>query len=168
MIKVTETRMPGVLKINRDIFRDDRGFQFEVYNRQDFFAAGITTDFIQDNISYSKINVLRGLHGDDETWKLLSCLFGELYFVVVNYDPNSKYFGRWQSFNLTPQNNTQILVPPKHLNGHLVMSDEAVFHYKLSEYYKGAENQFSVQWNDPRFNISWPTEKPELSPRDGG
>ena len=168
MIKVAETRLPGVLKINRDIFQDNRGFQFEVYNRQDFFAAGIPIDFIQDNISCSKRNVLRGLHGDNATWKLLSCLSGELFFVVVNYDQDSKYFGQWQSFILNPQNNTQVLVPPKHLNGHLVMSDQAVFHYKLSEYYKGAENQFSVRWNDPRFNINWPTENPILSPRDGG
>jgi len=168
MIEVSKTKLPGVLKIRRQFFQDPRGFQFEIYNRRDYFKKGMVVDFVQDNISCSKRNVLRGLHGDIQTWKLISCLFGKLFFVVANYDPSSKDFGRWQSFILTPKNNLQILVPPRHLNGHLIMSDQAIFHYKLSEYYSGAENQFSVRWNDSRFDIKWPVDNPILSQRDSG
>lgn len=167
VVKVAETRLPGVLIIEPEIFSDHRGFQFEIYNQKEYLANKIPI-LIHDRIAYSKKNVLRGLHGDGETWKLAMCLFGKIFLVVVNYDRGSEYFGQWESFTLVPENGCQILIPPNYLNGHLVLSDQAGFYYKWSEYYKGAENQFSVRWNDPRFNIKWPTDKPELSSRDGG
>ena len=86
---------------------------------------------IMINFQYQK-NVLRGLHGDSKTWKLISCVYGEIFFVVVNYDKKSKNFGKHKSFKLSHKNNQQILVPPNYLNGFLCLSENCVLHYKLS------------------------------------
>lgn len=166
MIKVLPTTLPRVLKIERYAFNDHRGIYSEIYKRQEYFDAGITVEFIEQNFSFSRRDVLRGLHGDSKTWKLVSCLYGELYLVVLNYDEVSSSFGRWESFVLTPQNRLQVLIPPKHANGHLILSGWAMFHYNQSEYYIDRNNQFTVKWNDPRFNIHWPIDNPILSKRD--
>ena len=110
--------------------------------------------------------VLRGLHGDDETWKLVSCVYGRLYLVVVDCREGEESFGRWEAFNITARNRRQVLVPPNFGNGHLVLSDQGIFHYKQSSYYP--TDQFSYRWDDPRFEIFWPVDKPILSQRDGG
>jgi dTDP-4-dehydrorhamnose 3,5-epimerase len=109
--------------------------------------------------------VLRGIHGDTETWKLISCLYGKFYLVVVNHEEASPGFGRWQAFLLSDRSRRQVLVPPKHGNGHLVLSDKAIFHYKQSTYYN-PRTQFTLLWNDPRLNIWWPLKNPILSRRD--
>ena len=115
--------------------------------------------------SVSKKHVLRGIHGDQKTWKLISCLGGEFLLVVVNNDENSPQFKKWESFTLTENNNIQILVPPKFGNGHLVLTDRAIFHYKQSTYYN-PKGQFTIRWNDPEYNIWWPIRNPILSQRD--
>lgn len=166
-IKVSKTNLPGVLKIKRYAHEDSRGIYGEIYRKKEYFKAGITVDFVEQDFSFSRQGVLRGLHGDAKTWKLISCPYGELYIVVLNYDKTSSFFGKWQSFLLTPQNRLQILIPPRHANGHLVISDWAMFHYNQSEYYTDGKNQFTVKWNDPRFTIIWPTNNPILSERDG-
>ena len=158
--------LPDVIVIERNVFPDPRGFNTEIYSEKDYSDKGINIKFVEQTMSCSKKNVLRGVHGDDETWKLISCLYGEVYFVVINYNHKSKYFGRWQSFTLSPHNGLQVLVPPNYGNGHIVLTDQAVFHYNRSAYYKGLGNQFTVKWNDPRFNISWPIKNPILSKRD--
>ena len=168
MIEVSETSLPEVLKVVRPIFRDHRGIYTEEYNEQEYFNAGIRTKWVSNTSSLSPHKTLRGLHGDPKTWKLATCLCGEVYFVVLNYDPSSPYYGKWESFVLTPQNGLQVLVPPMHGNAHLVLSSEALFDYYQSEYYIDGSNQFSVKWNDPRFNISWPITNPILSDRDKG
>lgn len=165
MVKVSKTRLEGVLKIEPYIFEDFRGQFAEIYNKQLYKDSGIDVKFVQDDISVSTRGVLRGIHGDRQTWKLLSCLYGKLYFVVVNCDTNSKNFGKWQSFILSDNNRLQILVPPKCGNAYFVLSDMAVFHYKQSTYYN-REKQFTYKWNEPRFNIWWPINNPILSQRD--
>lgn len=165
---VIKTSLPGILKIERSVFKDHRGFYSEAYNEQEYRQHGIDTKFVAVDYSLSRRGVLRGLHGDTKTWKLISCAFGEIYFVVLNYDPNSKFFGKWESFKLSDENGLQILVPPLYGNGHLAISDKIVFHYLQSEYYYGQENQFVIAWNDSKFNISWPIENPILSKRDSG
>lgn len=165
MITVTKTQLEGVLMIKPEVFEDFRGQYVETYNEELYVKNGISVKFIQDDISVSSKNVLRGLHGDEKTWKLVSCLYGKFYFVVVNCDKTSKDFGKWQSFLLSAENRIQILVPPKHGNGHLVLSDLAIFNYKQSENYDGA-SQFSYKWNDPAFNVWWPIKNPILSQRD--
>ena len=109
--------------------------------------------------------MLRGIHGDTVTWKLVSCLYGKIYLLAVNYDETSPEFGKWTSFTLSDQTRQQVLIPPKFGNGHLVLSDKAVFHYKLSSYYDGA-SQFSIAFDDPRFDFWWPVKNPLRSRRD--
>ena len=165
MIKVLKTKLKGVLQIFPDIFGDLRGQFVETYNEELYKKNGINVRFVQDDISVSTKNVLRGIHGDNKTWKLLSCLYGKLYFVVVNCDENSKDFGKWQSFILSDTNRQQILVPPKYGNAYLVLSKKAIFTYKQSEYYN-PKRQSTYKWNDSRFKIKWPIKNPILSERD--
>lgn len=132
---VEKTQLDGVLLIKPDIAEDFRGSYIETYNEAEYQAHGIPQHFIQDDISISTKGVLRGLHGDGETWKLISCMYGRFYFVVVNCDEASPDFGKWQSFILSAENRHQVLVPPKHGNGHLVLSEETIFHYKQTTYY---------------------------------
>ena len=165
-LQVTRTTLDGVLLITPStIFEDFRGTYVETYNEKLYTEAGITIRFVQDDISTSRRNVLRGIHGDPETWKLISCLHGEFYLVVLNYDSESPQFGQWESFTLSDRNRLQVLVPPKFGNGHAVLSESALFHYKQSTYYNRA-TQFTVLWDDPRFKIRWPVERPILSKRD--
>lgn len=168
MIKVFKTSLPGVLKIERFAFEDHRGIYAEIYQKQKYFAAGITIDFVEQGFSCSAKNVLRGMHGDAKTWKLVCCTYGKFYLAVLNYDKKSSAYGKWESFALTPGNRLQILIPPRHANGHFILSDMANFHYNQSEYYTDGKNQFTVRWDDPRFNIRWPIANPILSKRDGG
>lgn len=164
-MEVEKTQLDGVLLIKPHIFEDFRGEYVETFNEEEYFAKGITCKFIQDDISVSTHNVLRGIHGDAETWKLISCLHGKFYFVVVNCDLESPDFGKWQSFTLSDKNRWQVLVPPKHGNGHLVLSESTIFHYKQTTYYN-PKGQFTYTWNDPKLNIWWPVKTPIISRRD--
>jgi dTDP-4-dehydrorhamnose 3,5-epimerase len=164
-MEVTPTELDGVLLIKPSIFEDFRGEYVEIYNLDEYRDKGITCSFVQDDISISSQNVLRGIHGDNETWKLISCMFGKFYFVVVNCDTESPNFGKWQSFTLSDKNRWQVLVPPKYGNGHLVMSSMTIFHYKQTTYYN-PKGQFTYAWNDPRLNIWWPIKNPIISRRD--
>ena len=165
MIHVLKTKLSPVVLIQPEVFRDARGENFEVYNDGVYKENGIPINFVQDNVSVSKRHVLRGIHGDVKTYKLVTCLYGELCVVVVNCDPASKDFGMWESFRLSDKNKLQVLIPPKFGNAHLVLSDKAVFYYKWSEYFK-PYGQFSYRWDDPRFGITWPIKRPILSERD--
>lgn len=160
-----KTKLDGVLLIKLDVFEDHRGEYVETYNEELYRKNGIDVKFIQDDISVSTKNVLRGIHGDSETWKLISCLYGKFYLVVVNCDVDSGNFGKWQSFVLSDRNRLQVLVPPKYGNAHLILSDKAIFHYKQSTYYDPTK-QFTYKWNDPKLDIWWPIKNPILSQRD--
>lgn len=164
-MEVCKTKLEGVLLIKPDIFEDFRGCYVETYNEKIYKENGIMVDFVQDDISVSTKDVLRGIHGDTKTWKLISCLYGKFYFVVVNCDEASSNFGQWQSFILSAENRHQVLVPPKHGNAHLVLSDETIFHYKQNTYYDPT-GQFTYKWDDARLNIWWPVKNPILSQRD--
>ncbi len=168
LFEAAETQLSGVkLLTPATIFEDFRGSYIELYNRQLFQAAGIDHDFIQDDISTSSKHVLRGVHGDARTWKLISCLYGSFYLVVVNNDPSSSQYRKWQGFTLSDRNRLQVLVPPKFGNGHVVLSDSAIFHYKQTSDYD-RESQFTIVWNDPELDIWWPISSPILSRRDQG
>lgn len=148
-------------------FEDFRGSYVEIYNRGIFRAAGVDQDFVQDDISSSSRHVLRGIHGDNKTWKLISCLYGSFYLVVVNNDPSSDQYRMWQGFTLSDRNRLQVLVPPNFGNGHVVLTDFAIFHYKQTSDYD-RESQFTIVWDDPHFGIWWPISSPILSQRDQG
>lgn len=167
-LEIQHTKLNKVLLIKSPtVFEDFRGVYVETYNKQLYQEAGIGIDFVQDDISMSSRHVLRGIHGDQETWKLISCLHGKFYLVVVDWDSDSPQYGQWVSFTLSDQNHMQVLVPPKHGNGHLVLSETAIFSYKQTTYYNRA-GQFTLQWNDPQLNIWWPVSNPILSQRDLG
>jgi len=166
-MEVVKTKLKDVLLIKPDIFEDHRGFYVQTYNEELYKKNGVNVDFVQDDISISSKNVLRGIHGDSKTWKLISCLKGRIYVVIVNCDENSKQFGKWQSFILSDINRHQILVPPKFGTSHLVLSEEAMFYYKQSAYYNPSVlKQFTYKWNDPKLKIWWPIKNPILSQRD--
>jgi len=162
---IENTSLQGVKKIILTSFEDFRGTYTEIYNKDFFNENQINLNFIQDDISISKKNVLRGLHGDQKTWKLITCLHGEFQLIVANNDPDSDQFRKWESFNLSFDNKIQILVPPKYGNGHLVKSDFCIFHYKQNTQYD-RQGQFTIKWNDKNFDFKWQVEKPILSQRD--
>jgi dTDP-4-dehydrorhamnose 3,5-epimerase len=164
MIWIKRTDLDGVLIVTPDTQSlDHRGMNVESFNDREYECLG--TKFIVDSISSSRKDVLRGIHGDSRTTKLISVLFGEIYFVVVNLDKDSPQYTQSESFYLSASNYRQILVPPKFGNAHLVISDYAVFSYKLSAEYD-RDSQFSVHWNTPMLDIWWPSKKPILSERD--
>jgi len=164
-MEVFTTDLYDVLLIKTKVFEDFRGEYLEIFNEELYRKKGITIKFVEDDISVSTQHVLRGIHGDGETWKLISCLYGKFYLVVVNCDTDSANFGKWQSFVLSDKNRDQILIPPKYGNGHLVLSTRTIFHYKQSNYYN-PKGQFTYKWDDPALNIRWPIKYPILSQRD--
>ncbi len=165
MIEVCKAELEGVLLIKPTFFEDYRGEYLELYNEKLYKSKGIDIDFVEDDVSIATRGVIKGIHGDSTTWKLISCLHGKFFLAVINYDQGSKGFGKWQSFVLSEVNKHQVLVPPKYGNGHLCVSEKSIFHYKQSAYYDHTK-QFSIKWNDPRFNILWPIKDPILSERD--
>ena len=165
MIKIINAQLEGVRVIKIFPFHDFRGKYVETYNEKEYIEAGINIKFIQDDYSISHKDILRGLHGDNETWKLVSCPLGSFILAVINFDRNSKQYLKWETFELNEENHMQVLIPPKFANGHLVLSDRAMFNYKQSTYYV-PNQQFSLRWNDPKIGIKWPIINPILSERD--
>ena len=153
-----------IKKIKNNSFKDHRGYYWTSWKKNIINKI----KFNHDKFSLSKKNVLRGLHGDTKTWKLVSCPYGKFLLVVVDCNKKSKNYLKWQSWILSHENSLQILIPPNYANGHLCLSDCCLFHYKLSYKgsYFGVSKQFSLKWNDPKLNIKWPIKKPILSLRD--
>ena len=124
--------------------------------------------FKHDKFSESKGNVLRGIHGDSKSWKLVTCVYGEIQQVVVDCREGSSTHLKWEKFIINNSNQISILIPPQMGNSYYVSSKDAVYHYKLA--YDGGyidtDSQFSIKWNDDRISIDWPTDKPILSERD--
>lgn len=124
--------------------------------------------FKHDKFSNSKKNVLRGIHGDKKSWKLVTCVYGEIQQVVVDMRQDSASYKKWQSFNISKNNQQIILIPPNMGNAYYVKSSEAVYHYKLA--YNGdyidADEQFTLSWNDKSIGIEWTSDDPVLSNRD--
>jgi dTDP-4-dehydrorhamnose 3,5-epimerase len=164
-MQIEKTQLDGVLLIKHDVFEDFRGQYVEIYNEEIYHKHGVDVKFVQDDISVSSRHVLRGIHGDAETWKLVSCLHGAFYLMVVNNDRNSAQYRRWQGFTLSDTNRHQVVVPPLFGNGHVVLSEKAIFHYKQNTYYN-PRGQFTIIWNDPEFGMWWPIKAPILSRRD--
>lgn len=164
-MKIEKTKLDGVLSITHDVFEDHRGYYSEIYNKDIFKDHNIDVEFIQDDISVSYKNVFRGIHGDRKTWKLISCLFGSFYLVVVNNIDGHSEFLQYESFLLSQKNRRQILVPPGFGNGHLVLSETAIFHYKQNTNYDRS-SQFTIKWNDDRLNIWFPHTNFIISQRD--
>ena len=167
-MNVSQTELDGVLEITPPTnFQDFRGDYVEIYNERIYKESGIDYHFIQDDISVSRKHVLRGIHGDSDTAKLVTCLHGAFYLIVVNNDPNSTQYRKWQSFSMSDKERKQILIPPKFGNGHVVLTESAIFHYKQTTEYDRT-GQFTIAWNDPEWDLWWPIANPITSVRDRG
>jgi len=153
--------------ISPDVFKENRGAIWTSYEQTEYEATlGLT--FNHDKFSISKKNVLRGIHGDAKTWKLISCPLGDITVVLADMREESPFYLKHEMFRLHEENRIQILVPPMIGNSFYVHSETAVYFYKLS--YQGAYadfgDQFTIAWNDSRLGIEWPCEAPILSDRD--
>lgn len=152
-----ETGLPGVLVIEPTVFGDARGYFMETFQKEEFAAAGITDEFVQDNQSKSSRGVLRGLHFQKEhtQGKLVRVTKGEVFDVAVDCRPNSAAFGKWVGVTLSEENKKQFYVPKGFAHGFLVLSDEAEFCYKCTDYYDPTA-EGGIPYNDPTVNVEWP------------
>jgi len=166
-VKVFPTDLEGVLVIEPQVHRDDRGFFADTFHAPRYAAAGVDATFIQDNHSRSVKNTLRGLHSQLERpqAKLLRVLRGAIFDVVVDVRVGSPTFKRWISVELSDENFRQIFVPVGFAHGFCVLSDVAEVEYKCSDVYQ-AGDELGLAWNDPEIGVKWPTDQPLLSPKD--
>jgi dTDP-4-dehydrorhamnose 3,5-epimerase len=163
------TEINGIYILTPSISEDARGNIWTSFLRDE--VEGLLPNdlyFKHDKFSTSKHNVLRGIHGDSKSWKLATCVFGEIQQVVVDMRKDSPTYKHWQSFIISNDNKQLILIPPNMGNAYYVKSSEAVYHYKLAYdgEYIDADEQFSVKWNDENINIKWASSSPILSSRD--
>jgi dTDP-4-dehydrorhamnose 3,5-epimerase len=152
-----ETKINDIYIIEPKVFGDNRGYFIETYNKKEFFEAGLTMEFVQDNESKSKKGVLRGLHFQTKhtQGKLVRVTKGQVFDVAVDLRSGSPTFGKWEGVILSEENKRQFYVPEGFAHGFLVMSDVAVFNYKCTDYY-APEYDSGLLWNDEDINIQWP------------
>lgn len=168
-MKITSTKIPEILIIEPDVFGDDRGFFFESFNKKAFESAtGIKTEFVQDNHSKSSKGVLRGLHYQikQPQGKLVRVSSGEVFDVAVDLRRSSPTFGKWEGILLSSENKRQFWVPPGFAHGFIVLSDNAEFLYKTTDYY-APEYERCIRWNDVELAIDWQFDgDPKVSEKD--
>ena len=165
-MNVIPTDFEGLFVIEPKVFGDARGYFLETWNQQRYREIGIHADFVQDNISFSRKGILRGLHYQiPPQGKLVSVIEGRVQDVVVDLRRSSKMFGKWFSVELDGQSKRQLFVPAGFANGFAVLCETALFHYKCTELYH-PEGEVTLQWNDPALGISWNVESPLLSAKD--
>lgn len=166
-MKVLETKLSGLLIIEPRLFGDARGYFMETWNQYAYAQVGLTTNFVQDNISFSVQGVLRGLHfqNPNAQGKLVYVLQGEVFDVAVDIRAGSPTFGQWTGIILSAENHRQLYIPAGFAHGFCVTSERALFAYKCTDFYNpGAEG--GIIWNDPELAIDWPVTKPILSEKD--
>jgi len=160
---VTKTEIPGTLIIDSDSFDDSRGSLWTLYEEGSIEVPR----FIQDKVSVSNPKVIRGLHGDPDTGKLITCFAGECFLAVVDARKESETFMKHFTVTLRSCDRKSVYVPPGCLNGHAVISqDPCVFFYKWTHRYTGPSSQYTVHYGDPDLSIKWPIESPIISDRD--
>lgn len=158
----------GVLIIKPEVYQDDRGSFLELYNRDVYSHSGLDLGgFVQDNFSSSHRGVLRGLHfqKNQPQAKLVCCLEGEVYDVIVDVRPDSKTFGSHRAYTLCSQKRHQLYIPAGFAHGFAVISTRALFYYKCSAKYS-KDDECGILWSDPDLAIKWPFSEPELSVKD--
>ncbi len=155
--KITKCEIEGLYILEPKVFYDDRGYFMETYNQNDFDKLGLNMKFVQDNESKSKRGVLRGLHFQKKhpQGKLVRVIKGSVYDVAVDIRKNSKTFGKWVGLELSEENKKQFYIPQGFAHGFLVLSEEAQFVYKCSDFYH-PEDEGGIIYNDSTINISWP------------
>ncbi len=155
--KIVKSEIEGVFTVEPTVFGDERGYFMETYNENDFKEEGIDLTFVQDNQSKSSKGVLRGLHFQytQPQGKLVRVIKGEVFDVGVDLRKESKTYGKWIGEILSEENKKQLFIPKGFAHGFLVLSDEAEFVYKCTDFYNG-EDEGGIQWNDPDIGIEWP------------
>lgn len=168
-MKFTPAPLDGVVVVEPDVFRDERGFFLETFHARKYESGGIAGPFVQDNHSRSRRGILRGLHAQrtKPQGKLVRVIEGSVFDVAVDIRRGSKTFGRWFGVELTAENFLQLWVPPGFAHGFQVRSDVAQVEYKCTEFYD-AKDEIAIAWNDPDVGIEWPDLSPTLSAKDAG
>ncbi|MEO8624227.1 MAG: dTDP-4-dehydrorhamnose 3,5-epimerase [bacterium] len=166
-MNVLPARASGLRVIEPRVFGDERGYFFESWNEAQYRAAGITEQFVQDNVSRSERGVLRGLHfqSPGEQGKLVTVLVGAAFDVAVDIRRGSPTYGEWVGIHLDERNHRQVYIPAGFAHGFQVTSEFAILSYKCSDYYQPA-TEATIAWNDPDIAVEWPISEPVLSPKD--
>lgn len=167
-MKFIKGRLSGTYIIESDVFSDSRGFFLETYSKREFEKAGINLDFVQDNLSRSVKNTVRGLHYqiNHPQDKLVRAVAGEIFDVAVDIRRDSPTFGQWEGFYLSAENKRQFFIPKGFAHGFCVVSASADFMYKCSDFYSPKDER-GILWNDPDIAVEWPLDgEPVLSKRD--
>ena len=168
-MKITKTKLDGVVIIEPDVFGDNRGFFMESWNKKKMAEAGLDYDFVQDNHSKSTVKgTLRGIHfqkGDKAQAKLVRCVKGAVLDVAVDLRKNSPTFKQWVGVELSEENKKQLLIPRGFGHGFVTLTDDVEFLYKADNYY-APESDAGIRWNDPEIGVEWGVEKPLLSEKD--
>ena len=158
-IKVTTCYIEGLYVIEPSVFKDERGYFMETYNQNDFKEAGLNMTFVQDNQSMSVKGVLRGLHFQKQypQGKLVRAVRGTVFDVAVDLRSDSKTYGKWFGVTLSAENKKQFYIPEGFAHGFLVLSDEAEFAYKCTDFYHPGD-EGGLLWSDPEIGVDWPIE----------
>lgn len=168
-MKITKTKLEGVVIIEPDVFGDNRGFFMESWNKKKMAEAGLDYDFVQDNHSKSTVKgTLRGIHfqkGDKAQAKLVRCVKGTVLDVAVDLRRNSPTFKQWVGVELSEENKKQLLIPRGFGHGFVTLTDDVEFLYKADNYY-APEADAGIRWNDPDIGVEWGIENPILSDKD--
>ncbi|GLB31380.1 dTDP-4-dehydrorhamnose 3,5-epimerase [Lacrimispora amygdalina] len=159
-IKVTSCEIEGLYVIEPTVFPDSRGYFMETYNQNDFKEAGLNMNFVQDNQSMSVKGVLRGLHFQKQfpQGKLVRAVRGTVFDVAVDLRASSKTYGKWFGVELSAENKKQFYIPEGFAHGFLVLSDEAEFAYKCTDFYHPGD-EGGILWSDPEIGIEWPVSE---------
>jgi len=167
-IQVLETKFSDAKLFVPDVFADARGFFKETYSTEKYRALGLTDDFVQDSVSRSSKNVLRGLHYDPRMSKLVQVLRGRIFDAIADVREGSPTYLQWQGFELSDDNHHQLYVPAGFAHGFLALSDDVIFSYKHGTLHD-ASRERAIRWNDPTLGIAWPLDgDPVLSAKDSG
>jgi|TARA_B110001450_G_C17631889_1_gene485555 dTDP-4-dehydrorhamnose 3,5-epimerase len=160
----SDNKLKEVKCFTPEIFEDHRG---KIWTSWDSIYFN-KLKFNLDKFTTSKKGVLRGFHGDAKSWKLVTCIQGEILSVVVDYRTKSKNYLKFTSFKINDKNRKSLLIPPMFLNSWLCLSKNCIYSYKYSFQgkYSDVKDQISIKWDDPKINFKWPVKKPILSKRD--
>lgn len=168
-MKITKTKLNGVVIIEPNVFGDNRGFFMESWNKKKMEEAGLFYDFVQDNHSKSTVkDTLRGIHfqkGEKAQAKLVRCVKGAVLDVAVDLRKNSLTFKQWVGIELSAENKKQLLIPRGFGHGFVTLTDDVEFLYKADNYY-APEADAGIRWNDPDIGVEWGVENPILSEKD--
>jgi len=167
-MKIEKTFIPDLLIIHPDLYSDERGYFFESYSQRRFLENGLQLEFVQDNISRSVKNTIRGLHyqvGENAQGKLCQVIYGKALDVAVDIRFNSPTFGKYFAIELSEENHTQLWIPPGFAHGFAALSDFVIFHYKCTAFYSKKDER-GIRYDDKLLSVNWGIENPIVSEKD--